>query len=164
MTLEFEKLTADLDDMAASAFRRQRQTQTQIDVALRRLRESAVDWQRIELALGRAEQEADAKFYRSARPLDEVEPLDSRIPAPPCPAEATLIATDGSQILPDRHAAFLYYLINVGVLVYYHGRGQAPEAFTRPTIEYPRETCWMRMDWMGKRPMTPTTLPPAVRS
>jgi hypothetical protein len=140
MTLEFEKLTTELDDMAASAFRRQRQTQTQIDMALRRLHESATDWQRIELALGRAEQEADAKFYRSARPLDDKEPLDSRIPSPRCPAEATLIATDGSQILPDRHAAFLYYLINVGVLVYYHGRGQSPEAFTRPTIEYPRES------------------------
>jgi hypothetical protein len=139
MTLEFEKLSADLDDMAASAFRRQRQTQTQIEVALRRLHESATDWPRIELALGRAEQQADAKHYRSARPLDSREPLDSHIPVPPCPAEATLIATDGSQILPDRHAAFLYYLINVGVLVYHHGRGQSPDAFTRPSIEYPRE-------------------------
>lgn len=140
MTLEFEKLTAELDEMAASAFRRQRQTQTQIDVALRRLHESATDWERIDTALTRAKQEADPKYYRSARPLDYSEPLDIRVPAPPCPAEATLIATDGSQILPDRHAAFLYYLINVGILVYHHGRGQPPEAFTRPTIEYPRES------------------------
>lgn len=139
MTLEFEKLTADLDKMAVSAHRRQQQTDTEIGVALGRLYEWATDWQRVERVLVRADAEADPKHYRSARPLDDGEAMDSRIPAPPCPAEATIIATDGSQILPDRHAAFLYYLINVGVLVYHHGRGRSPEAFTRPTIEYPKE-------------------------
>jgi hypothetical protein len=138
MTLEFEKLSVELDNMAVSAHRRQQQTDTEIGVALGRLYEWATDWERIERVLERAEVEADPKYYRSARPLDDGEAMDSHIPAPPCPAEATVIATDGSHILPDRHAAILYYLINVGVLIYYHGHGRSPEAFTRPTIEYPR--------------------------
>ncbi|MCI0396913.1 MAG: DNA double-strand break repair nuclease NurA, partial [Chloroflexi bacterium] len=47
------------------------------------------------------------------------------------------IATDGSQILPDRHAPYLYSLINVGVIVYYHGRGRLPLQFTEPALDYP---------------------------
>ncbi len=50
------------------------------------------------------------------------------------PAESnnpvTLIAADGSQIFPDRHAAQQYYLINVGSLVMQTNSGSAPEIFT----------------------------------
>jgi hypothetical protein len=42
-------------------------------------------------------------------------PLDERIPAPPRPAMYTAMATDGSEIDPDRHGGSgEFYLINVG--------------------------------------------------
>ena len=50
----------------------------------------------------------------AARPGIITANVFAAIPAPPPPEAATIIATDGSQILPDRHAPFLYYLINIG--------------------------------------------------
>jgi hypothetical protein len=138
MTLEFEKLVPELDGMVVSAYRRRQETESQVETALRQLRDFGGEWARIEESLARAEAIADDKYYRSARPLDHEERLDCRLDPPACPPEATIVAADGSQILPDRHASFLYYLINVGVIVYYHGRGRGPDAATWPTLAYPR--------------------------
>jgi hypothetical protein len=65
---------------------------------------------------------------RCAIPL--AEPLDARQDPQPAAAKMTLIAADGSQIVPDRHAAVLYSLVNVGAIVIETGSGQAPEIFT----------------------------------
>jgi hypothetical protein len=40
--------------------------------------------------------------------------------------------------MPDRHGEFLYYLINVGLIIYEHGHGRSPEIITRPTLDFPR--------------------------
>ena len=50
--------------------------------------------------------------------------------------DATLIAADGSQINPDRHAAILYSLINVGVIILKSGSGHAPEVKTYTDLKY----------------------------
>ncbi|MDX1688555.1 MAG: DNA double-strand break repair nuclease NurA, partial [Candidatus Promineifilaceae bacterium] len=76
-------------------------------------------------------------YYRSARPLDDAQPLDAAIPAPPPPETATVVASDGSQILPDRHAPYLYSLVNVGIITYFHGRGRPPRQETHPALDYP---------------------------
>jgi hypothetical protein len=47
------------------------------------------------------------------------------------------VAVDGSQIMPDRHGSYLYSLINIGVLVYYHGPAAAPQQYTVPLLDYP---------------------------
>lgn len=136
MTLEFEKLTHELEKMATTAARRQ-QHQAQRAIALREaLDRFAGDWEAIDYALDTAKAEADEKFYRSARPLNRIEPLNATIAAPAPPAEATIIATDGSQIMPDRHAAFLYYLVNVGAIVYHHGNGYEPAVSSEPQLRY----------------------------
>ncbi|MBI3161798.1 MAG: DNA double-strand break repair nuclease NurA [Chloroflexi bacterium] len=62
---------------------------------------------------------------RCAYPLDE--DIASSYPLPASPKEATVIAADGSQIVPDRHAALQYYVINVGVIAMQVGSGSAPE-------------------------------------
>jgi hypothetical protein len=65
---------------------------------------------------------------RCAYPLDEN--LASSYPPPGSLKEATLIAADGSQIVPDRHAALQYYVINVGVIAMQVGSGSTPEVIT----------------------------------
>ena len=65
---------------------------------------------------------------RCARPVDE--PLLSSQPLPASVPQASLIAADGSQILPDRHAAIQYYVINVGAIAMRIGSGASPEIFT----------------------------------
>jgi len=62
--------------------------------------------------------------------------LDASYPAPVSPSRATLIAADGSQINPDRHAAVLYSLINVGAIVIELGSGKPPEIFTFSNLKY----------------------------
>ncbi len=71
---------------------------------------------------------------RCAVPLNE--PLDARIPLPPLPAHATLIAADGSQINPDRHAAVQFGLVNVGAIVMELNSGKTPEIFTDSRLFY----------------------------
>ena len=66
---------------------------------------------------------------RCAIPLDE-ERLDASFPAPANQPPATLLAADGSQILPDRHAALQYSLVNVGAIAMQSGSGATPEVFT----------------------------------
>lgn len=137
MTLEFEKLTTDLEKMAQTTARRLTQRRERVAEARQTLHTYRTNWTAVAQALSTAKEQSDPKFYRSARPFSEAEPLDSHIPAPPPPTQATIIAADGSQIMPDRHAAHLYYLINVGGIIYHHGSGRTPETFSQPDIFYP---------------------------
>lgn len=65
---------------------------------------------------------------RCAYPLDEN--LASSYPVPASVIQATLIAADGSQIVPNRHDALQYYVINVGAIAMQVGSGNTPEVFT----------------------------------
>jgi hypothetical protein len=72
---------------------------------------------------------------RCALPLNES--LDSHIPPPALPLlKVTLIAADGSQILPSRHKPILYYLINVGTIVMEMGSGKTPEILVETDLHY----------------------------
>jgi hypothetical protein len=75
---------------------------------------------------------------RCALPLDgpSGEPLDAHYPLPPLPEQATLIAADGSQINPDRHAAINYCLINVGAIRMRHGSAEPPRPSTQCRLLY----------------------------
>ena len=71
---------------------------------------------------------ADANI-RCAVPLDEA--LASRFAYPaPDSVPATLIAADGSQIVPNRHEALQYYVINVGTIAMQMGSGNTPDVET----------------------------------
>lgn len=65
---------------------------------------------------------------RCAIPLDER--LDAVFPEPRVQKNATLLAADGSQVLPDRHAALQYSLVNVGAIVFQPGSAGTPDVFT----------------------------------
>lgn len=71
---------------------------------------------------------------RCAYPLDE--PLAASYPPPDSVIQATLIAADGSQINPDRHAAIQFCLINVGAIVMRLNSGTATEITTNSELLY----------------------------
>jgi len=71
---------------------------------------------------------------RCAYPLDE--PLASSYPPPASVIQATLIAADGSQINPDRHAAVQFGLINVGAIIMKLNSGETPEISTDTELMY----------------------------
>jgi len=74
---------------------------------------------------------------RCAIPLDER--LDTSTPEPAIQSPVTLLAADGSQILPDRHAALLFSLVNVGAIAMQSGTGKTPEVFTESSLLFADE-------------------------
>ena len=74
---------------------------------------------------------------RCALPVSET--LDELFILPDLPPQLTLIAADGSQINPDRHAALFFSLINVGAIVIEPGSGKAPDVFTFSDLNYGEE-------------------------
>ncbi len=67
---------------------------------------------------------------------DLVDGLDRRYPAPPLPADFTVLATDGSHIDVDRHRSARCYLINIGSVILHYGAspdallGSLPSLYT----------------------------------
>lgn len=137
MSLEFTKIISDIQRMGRYlAYRDQDEL---IEKALRILREQGSDMAFVRDRI-RAVRESDVSGYRGAAPLaadaPSATPFHEMIPAPHPPEQAILIAADGSQIYPDYNASSLYYLLNIGVLVYYHGTHERPHQETQPGIFY----------------------------
>jgi hypothetical protein len=123
--LELSKLTSQVRAMGDALAARQRHHADLVALARRWLVQYAGHGERLR---------HPARAIRAAIPTGE--PLNAAHPLPAIPERFTVIAADGSQIQPDRHGIALYYLINVGSLVYRHGSGQAPEAYSQPTLGY----------------------------
>jgi len=75
---------------------------------------------------------------RCAIPLDEPLNFHARSGTPSA-ASVTLIAADGSQIVPDRHAAVLFGLINVGAIVISARNVEAPQVLTDSQLSFDDE-------------------------
>jgi hypothetical protein len=69
---------------------------------------------------------------RCAVPLNE--PLASHHPIVDAVIQATLIAADGSQIVPNRHDQIQYYVVNVGAIAMQIGSGNTPEVVTETAL------------------------------
>ena len=130
MTLELTKVTAQIEEMGRVLAERWQRHNKVLPAAQALLHLYARDQEE----LCRIAASEPGQRLRCAGPGDE--PLDAVLPAPPMPAQATLIAADGSQIYPDRHGPVFYYAINIGAIVFRHGSGQAPAASTDPHLFY----------------------------
>ena len=65
---------------------------------------------------------------------DLVEGLDRHYPAPPRPAEFTVIATDGSHIDVDRHRSTRCYLINISSIILRYGANPDAVLESHPSL------------------------------
>jgi hypothetical protein len=77
--------------------------------------------------------EVDANL-RCAMPVKE--PLVAIFPPPVSVTDATVIAADGSQVNPDRHAAVQFCIINLGVIAMKLSSGEAPAVTVETEILY----------------------------
>ncbi len=132
MTLEFRQLTDQVQKMGTALAERALALQGKAEQARARLRQAAAHIEELRDKIERLH--AAGIEWRGAAPTDE--PPDRPHPLPEAPARATLMAADGSQIFPDPHAIALYYLINVGSIIYEHGSGQAPDCYSLPVLHY----------------------------
>ncbi len=125
MTLELSKLTVQARAMGHELASRRRQYADLVELARGWLAEYADQGERLR---------HPARAARAAIPTGE--PFDYHHSLPAIPERLTFIAADGSQIQPDRHGAALYYVVNIGSLVYRRGSGETPEALSKPTLGY----------------------------
>lgn len=108
---------------------------------------------RLELARGllRAQQAGQEALRKKAQAVVQLydsglrcamptgEPIDGNFPLPPLPARASVLAADGSQIFPDRHAEVEFGLINVGVIGVRYGAPEPPRASVESRLMYDQE-------------------------
>ncbi len=72
------------------------------------------------------------RHLRCAVPVNE--PLNRVVPKPPLPEIFTVMAADGSQINPSRHARVAFCVINVGLIKMVRGSGNTPEILTQSQL------------------------------
>lgn len=98
------------------------------------IQQYALDFGPIHDRISRADQVQQTQRFGWVGAAPTSEAIDAPYPLPACPEQLTVLASDGSQILPDQHAIFPYYLINVGSITYRHGSNRKPETYNPPPI------------------------------
>ena len=139
MTLELTQLSTQVQAMGKSITNQNEAKKTAIQHAKALLQEYATAFNTLDTLVHKAEQVQEAVRFNWLGAAHANEPLDQAHPTPNGPEQVTILASDGSQIYPDRHAITLYYLINIGMIVYRQGINQAPETQTLPTLFYEEE-------------------------
>lgn len=126
MTLDLLKVGPQAAQMAHYSAERYRQFGSRLDEARAILRREAPHWEDLGKVAARSRR-------RLPRPL---EPLDVRASVAPAPRDYVVIATDGSQIEPDRHGAADFFLLNVGWAVVRYGAEPFAELASEPTLYF----------------------------
>jgi len=129
MTLDFQRLAAQLDQLGPDLRSQGEQAGRRLACAL----EAARTWARRPDDLRRRLAEAQTS-WRPAEPLNG--PLDAAIDAPAPAADYVALATDGSHIDVDRHSALPCYLLNLGWARIRYGRSPDAELSSRPELTY----------------------------
>jgi hypothetical protein len=130
MPINYQEVYSQIQTIGAGAKERRKKKEEAQAQARDRLAffDSQLDFLRSKVDSAKA---ADSNI-RCALPLDE--PLASSHPVPDSAIQATLIAADGSQINPDRHAAVQFGLVNVGAIIMKLNSGEAPEISTESEL------------------------------
>lgn len=136
MTLELTQIAPQVQAMGQILSEQTKIKRNWIEKAKQLLKDYSTAYAPLEERIAQAEkvQEAVRFSWLGAAPAGE--PLADYYKAPPPPAKVTIIASDGSQIHPDRHSLALYYLINVGAIVYQRGSGNPPATISDPYLFY----------------------------
>jgi hypothetical protein len=137
MTLELNQVAPQVKAMGLSLEKQitARREATQEASAL--LRQFSTQFTALADRITRAEKVQERQRFDWVGAAPTMEALAEAYPLPPCPEQLTVVASDGSQILPDRHAITLYYLINVGSIIYRHGSNLKPVTYhPKPMLCY----------------------------
>jgi len=136
MTLKLAQVAKQVQAMGQEATRQLQAGQTLLSRARTLLKTHGDALDELEARVHRAEQVSEGVRFSWLGAAPAGERLDVWHPPPPPLTQATVIASDGSQIYPDRHGIALYYLVNVGVIVFRHGSGERPETYSEPHLYY----------------------------
>jgi len=132
MTLDFERLAKQLDDLAASLREQAQERRARLAQALDTVRAWAGRPDSLRERL-----EAASTSWLLAEPLGE--PMDAAFPAPPTPDEYVALASDGSHIDVDRHSPVSCYLLNMGRARIRYGSQPEADLSSQPELAFEDE-------------------------
>mgnify|MGYP005846168935 CR=1 FL=1 len=124
MSLDFQQVRDQIAQLGERAPTRQRELQTRLQQARHQLVSNAKNISALRQKVQMVVQQHDPAL-RCALPVSE--PLTASFPPPGLNEELAILAADGSQITPDRHAEVEYGLINVGVICMQLGSKEPPK-------------------------------------
>jgi hypothetical protein len=130
MSLDFQQVKQQVTAMGEGANKRVQMLSGKRQEATRVLKDFATELTALQSKLGRAIS-VNSKL-RCAIPTNES--LDHHGVVPPMPESVTILAADGSQINPDRHASVDYCLVNVGAIQLKHGTPEPPTTTVRTRL------------------------------
>ena len=132
MPIDYQQIYTRIKEIGAGARERRKTLDKRRDDARKLLTayDSELDYLRSKVDSAKL---ADANI-RCALPINES--LASSHPAPAPVTDVTLIAADGSQINPDRHAALQFCVVNVGAIQMRMNSGEASGIFTDTELLY----------------------------
>jgi hypothetical protein len=123
MALDFREIRNQVNQLGEKAPGRAQKIKTLYDLAFDLLNGEPQEIERLRRTTARVVQSHDPSL-RCAIPVSDE--LTASFPTPARPEKGTIIAVDGSQISPDRHAQVYYGLINLGAVQMQLGDNQAP--------------------------------------
>jgi len=132
MAIDFQQIYAKIREIGLGARERRERIENLRKLARDLLEENANELDYLRLIVERAK-ETDPNV-RCALPVNES--LASHLPVPASVKEATLIAADGSQINPDRHAPVQFCLVNVGAISMCLNSHEPPLTYTDSELLY----------------------------
>jgi hypothetical protein len=133
MAIDFRQVHDQVRQLGENAPLREQRRRNVRELARKLLKEHAADLAVLQEKVQSAVQAYDPTL-RCALPVEEI--LDAHVHAPDLPAQATILAADGSQIAPDRHTEVEYGLINVGAIELRHGSPEPPKTSVVSRLMY----------------------------
>ncbi len=123
MSLDFQSIRQQVQQLGETAVLREHELDERRALALAALESNSQDLDGLIQKVEGVVRNHDPAL-RCAMPV--VEALMTAAPLPGMPAEMTVLAADGSQISPDRHAEVNFAVVNVGAILMRLGSGEAP--------------------------------------
>ena len=127
--LDFHRLHDQFRDFSAYHVEDGQRRRSRLERACAALKGCASEWEQVRDAVERAKPRT-----LTARLLDESP--DHCGPACDRPLAVTVVATDGSQIYPDRHVEPACYLLNVSRIAFQYGTLEPPVMTAEPRLRY----------------------------
>lgn len=126
--LNLSELRAQIDAFESHHVETYDRRQRQCAAAVRALRDLNPRWTDVRDAV------EDAEPRRLVARMQE--PPATTHSAPPRPSPITVVATDGSQIYPDRHLEPTYFLLNVSRVAFQYGTTEPPLLTSTPDLRF----------------------------
>lgn len=148
--LDLERLAQQVPAFRVHRLDRYHAANDRLGAALAVLSDPSTDW-----AAAARRADALAQKTLAARPFGD-EPPAARVAPGPRPTPVTVVATDGSQVFPDRHREPHCYLLNVSRIAFQYGTLEAPLVEAVPTLGYEQAYVQEVLDAVERDPSADT--------